>query len=174
MRPKVILIAALSLDGRIAQRPDQSPLGWVSTEDRAWFREISQKIGVLVVGRKTFATIGRPLKGRRLIVFTSHPQDYPQKSLLEGVEFTNLPPEKLLKQLGEEGVKKVLLAGGSELYSQFFKKRFVDEVWLTFEPAIFGRGIPFIDLKMPMVRLKLLEITKLNQETILLRYKILS
>lgn len=173
MRPKVILVAALSLDGRIAQRPDQSPLGWVSAEDRAWFREISQKVGVLVMGRKTFETIGRPLTGRRLIVFTTRPQDYLQKSLLEGVEFTKLSPEKLLKKLTREDVKEVLLAGGSELYSQFLKKGLVDELWLTLEPLIFGRGIPFVDLKMPMIRLELLGMKDLNPETILLRYRTL-
>jgi len=67
---KIILIAAMTLNGMIAQTRDQNSLEWTSKEDTAFFIEKTKEAGVVVMGQKTFETIGKPLKGRRLIVLT--------------------------------------------------------------------------------------------------------
>lgn len=67
---KIILIAAISADGKIAERPDQTSLDWTSKEDTKFFVEKTKEAGVVVMGARTYATIGKPLKGRRLIVLS--------------------------------------------------------------------------------------------------------
>lgn len=67
---KIILIAAISVDGKIAEHPDQISLDWTSKEDTKFFVEKTKEAGVVVMGARTFATIGKPLKGRRVIVLT--------------------------------------------------------------------------------------------------------
>lgn len=171
-RPRVILVAAISLDGRIAQIPGQSTVGWTSKEDKIWFAKISKKIGILIMGRRTFATIKKSLKDRRIIVLTRHPQDYAALSKVGVLEFTASDPEEILKQLANENVKSVLLAGGSQIYSRFLQKRLVDEIWLTVEPKIFGQGVPFLESKLPTTNLRLLSWKKLNPGTPLLHYQI--
>lgn len=47
---------------------------WDLPEDRRVFREITMG-GVLIMGRITYESIGRPLPGRDIIVVTSHPGD---------------------------------------------------------------------------------------------------
>lgn len=170
---KVVMIAATSLDGRIGQRGDQSPLAWTSKEDQRWFQTVSQKIGVVIIGRKTFAILKSPLNNRRLVVITSDPSKYQPKARPGLVEFTDLSPENLVRNLTMEGLGAVLVAGGSQVYTQFLQKGLVTELWLTIEPQLFGTGPPLARGKMPNLSFKLLSLERLNQSSLLLKYQVL-
>ena len=119
----VVLIAAISADGKIAEAAGQRSLDWTSKEDLKFFVEKTKELGVVVMGRKTFETFGKPLKGRRLVVMTHDVASAPK---MEGVEFTNESPNDLIARLEREGHKTLALAGGGTIYAQFFKKNFVD------------------------------------------------
>ena len=67
---KVILIAAISADGKIAERTDQNSLDWTSKEDTRFFIERTKQAGALIMGRKTFESIGKPLPGRINLILT--------------------------------------------------------------------------------------------------------
>ena len=61
---KVILLMALTVDGMIARSPEEFP-DWTGTEDKRMFKKTTLEAGVLIMGAKTYDTIGRPLPGRR-------------------------------------------------------------------------------------------------------------
>jgi dihydrofolate reductase len=85
-------------------------LPWHLPEDLAFFKRVTSGHPV-VMGRKTFESIGRPLPKRRNIVLTRDPA-----WSAPGVEVIHRPEE--LKALqGLEG--RVFIIGGSEIYAAF-------------------------------------------------------
>lgn len=165
---RVVLIAAISADGKIAQTPDQSSMDWTSKEDTKFFIDKTKELGVVVMGRKTFATFNKPLKGRRLIVITRNPAT---ETVMEGVEYTAEDPQTLVARLESEGVTQLALAGGSSIYSQYLAAGLVSELFLTVEPVLFGNGVPLAN-GFERYDLKLLEISKINEQAVLLHYSL--
>lgn len=165
--PTVSLIAAISANGKIAERVGQTSLDWTSKEDTKFFVQKTKELGVVVMGRKTFETIGRPLKERLIIVMTSEPEKYePQPGILE---YTKKSPRELLDDLTSRGFSKVALAGGASVYSEFLKAGLVDELFLTVEPVLFGGGVPLAE-NFGRVNLELVETMKLGEQAVLLHY----
>ena len=63
-------IAAMSLN-RVIGAGDKIP--WHLPEDFKWFKKMTMG-NVIVMGRKTFEGLGRPLPNRKNLVLTRHPQ----------------------------------------------------------------------------------------------------
>jgi len=136
----VSLIAAQTRDGFIARTETEPSLSWTSREDKKRFTELTKRAGVVIMGRKTFATIGKGLPGRILVVCTRQPflSDTP------GVEYTAESPKKLLSSLEMRGFTEAALCGGAEIYALFLQEGVVDKLYLTIEPVDFGFGIPLL------------------------------
>ncbi|TSC55390.1 MAG: Dihydrofolate reductase [Parcubacteria group bacterium Gr01-1014_18] len=167
---KTLAIAAQSLDGYISPAAETSTMTWVSAEDKAFFRQFTRECGVVVMGRKTYDTIRKPLPDRLNIVMTCDPLKC--ESIPGVIEFTSSTPFEILKNLETRKFEKVAVIGGSGVYTSFAKENLIDELYLTIEPILFGRGIPmFQDLPTPPT-LKLLEQRKLGTSSVLLHYKI--
>lgn len=99
----VILIAAVGRNGVIGRDND---LPWRIREDLQRFKQLT--LGhTLVMGRKTYDSIGRPLPGRRTVVVTRQP-DWSA----DGVDVTH-SVEEALKYDGT-----LYVAGGGEIYRQ--------------------------------------------------------
>jgi dihydrofolate reductase len=99
----IILIAAVGANGVIGRDND---LPWRIREDLQHFKQLT--LGhTLVMGRKTYDSIGRPLPGRRTVVVTRQP-DWSA----DGVEVVHTV-EEALKQDGD-----IYVAGGGEIYRQ--------------------------------------------------------
>ncbi|WP_112242831.1 dihydrofolate reductase [Kribbella monticola] len=99
----IILIAAVGANGVIGRDND---LPWRIREDLLHFKQLT--LGhTLVMGRKTYDSIGRPLPGRRTVVVTRQP-DWSA----DGVEVVH-DVETALKHDGD-----VYVAGGGEIYRQ--------------------------------------------------------
>jgi dihydrofolate reductase len=82
----------------------EGKLPWHLPKDFAFFKQ--QTLGkCLLMGRKTFESIGKPLPNRRNVVLTSKPLDVP------GIE--TITDIKQLSDLGEE---EVMIIGGQQLY----------------------------------------------------------
>jgi dihydrofolate reductase len=163
---KVWLIAAMSVDGKIAERADQTSLDWTSKDDLRFFVEKTKEAGTVIMGRKTFATIGRPLKDRRLIVMTEDPSA--QEAML-GVEYVNNSAKGIIEKLHAEGCEAVVIAGGAYVYGEFIAENLVTDFFLTIEPVLFGGGIPLV---RDAIRsdLRFVDSRMLNDQTILLHY----
>lgn len=163
---RVFIIAAMTADGYIGRTSDH-PADWTSADDKRLFVALTKEAGVMVMGSRTYATIGRALPGRRSIVYTSSPE----KIVAEGVETTSEEPAALLARLRREGAEGVAIIGGATIYGLFMRERLVDEIYLTIEPRLFGQGLSLFNSNLD-VRLTLKETRRLNQQTILLHYTI--
>lgn len=163
----VTLIMAMTVDGKIAKNSTQFA-NWTSREDKKLFVEVSKQHGVIMMGENTFNTFPSPLPGRLNVVFTE--QKNPKE--IEGVKWVSGEPEKILLELENLGYKSALLGGGTTLNSLFLKNKLIAEMILTVEPKIFGQGLSLFNEDLD-AGLKLISLEKLNEDTIMLKYKII-
>lgn len=98
-------IAAMSLN-RVIGNSNQIP--WHLPEDFKWFKAVTMG-HVLVMGRKTFESIGRPLPGRETIVLTRSGWGHPGVRTAAGLN--------LLPVAGDD-LRTIFIAGGAEIYRQ--------------------------------------------------------
>lgn len=103
----ISLIVALDDDRLIGK---ENGLPWSIPEDLAKFKEVTMG-NVIIMGRKTFEGIGRPLPGRINIVVTRN-----INFSADGIYIFNTIEEALEKAL--EFQKEVFFIGGSAIYSQ--------------------------------------------------------
>lgn len=157
---------AATADGKIAKTSSHFP-DWTSKEDKKMFAEISKKHGVIIMGEKTFNTFPSPLKNRLNVVFSKRKK--PKK--IEGVKWVSGEPEKVLKKLEDMGYRSAILGGGSFLNTLFLEKKLINEIILTIEPKIFGEGLGLFNGDFN-VNLKLLELKKINNNSIIIKYKV--
>ena len=164
---KIILMMAMTADGKIAKTSDHFP-DWTSKEDKKYFFETTKKHGVILMGEKTFKTFPKPLPGRLNVVFTLE-KNPPE---IEGVKWVSGEPEKVLEELEKMGYKSAILGGGAYLNTQFLKKKLIDEIWLTIEPKIFGDGLGVFggDFNQD---LKMISLEKINENSVVSKYQVL-
>ncbi len=112
---KVILIAAITLDGHIARRSDEA-ITW--SKDLKLFKK--QTMGYpVIMGSNTEKTLAVELKGREKIVI--HRNDNAKEIL------------------GELDAEKCFIIGGGMTYTKFAP--FLTHMYLTPHPIVFGKGI---------------------------------
>lgn len=166
---KTILMMAITIDGKIAKSVNQLA-NWTSQADKKIFVEETKKAGVIIMGLTTYQTIGRPLPDRLNVVLTFEPEK--EKEIPGVLEFTNRPPRVLLAELEKRGFSSVILGGGATINGLFLKENLIDEVWLTIEPRIFGEGLSLFQNADVNLSLSLLEIRKLDENVLQVRYRI--
>jgi len=100
-------IAAMSLN-RVIGAGNKIP--WHLPEDFKWFKKMTTG-HVIVMGRKTYESIGRPLPNRTTIVLSRSPLK------ISGVRVVaDLKDLSLLE--GELGGKEIFICGGAQVYEQ--------------------------------------------------------
>ena len=161
---KVFIIAAITADGFIGRDAGHTA-DWTGAEDKKVFVRLTKEAGTMIMGARTFDTIGRALPGRRTMVYTSNPSKYADK----GVETTNEDPRTLLSRLEQEGVQAIAICGGSSIYDLFMQAGLVNELYLTVTPIVFGTGVPLF-LHQTQAKLELVENTSLADGAVLLHY----
>ena len=102
---KLILLMAVTADGKIARHETHFP-NWTCKADKALFKKLTQQAGVIVMGSKTYATIGKPLPNRLNVVLTRHPEKFQSQSNLV---FTSDTPREIMQQLSSKGYHTVVL-----------------------------------------------------------------
>ena len=111
---KLAIIVAIA-HNRVIGKDGKLP--WHISEDLKHFKRLTTGHAVLM-GRKTFESIGRPLPNRRNVVISSTPQP--------GVETYRSIPEALEALKDQE---KVFVIGGGQLYACLLDS--VEELYLT-------------------------------------------
>ncbi len=111
---KLIILAALN-HKRVIGKDGKLP--WHISEDLKRVKRLTTG-HTLLMGRKTFESLGKPLPNRRNVVLTSKP--------IPGVETFASIPDALEALKNEE---KVFIFGGGNLFGQFLEK--ADEWYLT-------------------------------------------
>ena len=98
----------------------RNQLPWRLPADLARFKRLTMG-HTLVMGRKTYESIGRPLPGRTIVVVTRQ-QDYAPP----GVKVAHSVDEALALAQGDD---EVFIAGGADLYAQTMDR--LDRLYLT-------------------------------------------
>lgn len=106
---RLTAVVAMTPQGVIG-RDGQLP--WRLSSDLRRFKKITMG-GVLIMGRRTYESIGRPLPGRSTIVITRN-----QQWSADGVE-SALSPDEALRLAGD---RETFVVGGAEIYRQLLPK----------------------------------------------------
>ena len=144
-------IAAMSLN-RVIGAGNKIP--WHLPEDFKWFKKMTMG-NVVVMGRKTFESLGKPLPNRKNLVLTRHPQRLIKQHLeifggyhewrggkflkrayqfhftkLEGKQTTDILIFKSLDKLAPaEFQNDIFICGGSQIYEQALPR--CSDIYLT-------------------------------------------
>jgi dihydrofolate reductase len=122
---QISMIAAMA-DNRVIGKDNDMP--WHLPADLQHFKKVTLGKPV-IMGRKTFESIGRPLPGRQNIVITRN-MDWQ----MEGVDVVS-SPDAALELVGD--VEEVMVIGGGNIYQQFLER--CTRLYLTFiELAVEG------------------------------------
>ena len=113
-------------------------LPWQHKEDMAFFKEKTTG-NVVIMGRKTYESMGRPLPNRTNIVLSRSKVDHPHV-------FTVTDVGSALDLALSFGTKDVYIIGGESIYKQFLP--YVDTVLRTDIPDI---GYKDFDTHFPML-----------------------
>ncbi|MDX1491041.1 MAG: dihydrofolate reductase [Pseudohongiellaceae bacterium] len=120
---KLALIWAMSQDRTIGRN---NALPWYLPEDLKYFKRVTMGKPI-VMGRKTFDSIGRPLPGRTNIVITRDESFKP-----EGVRVVHSLDEAIKIAEGVcliEGAEEVVVIGGAQIYALTLPK--ADRLYMT-------------------------------------------
>lgn len=113
---------------------DSNTLIWHLPEDLKRFRQLTTG-NTIVMGRKTYESIGKPLPNRRSIIITRDP-DYS----VEGCEVVNSLEEALLLSNND-----CFIIGGGEIYRQSVD--IADRIYLTLINKEFEGDTSFPEIK---------------------------
>lgn len=114
----IISIIAAMAENRVIGRGGAIP--WDIPEDRRRFRELTMGHPI-IMGRKTFESIGRPLPGRRNIILSRRPE-----YRAEGCCVVHSFADALAASAGAD---EVFICGGEELYGLALPQ--ADRIYLT-------------------------------------------
>lgn len=118
---KISMIAAMAHQ-RIIGKDQKMP--WYLPADLAFFKKTTMGSPILM-GRKTYESIGRPLPGRLNLVVTRNPA-----LKIEGCEVvTSLDEAMAVAKEKSSESNEVFITGGSHLYESFLDK--ADRLYLT-------------------------------------------
>lgn len=174
---QLILLAAQSLDGFIT-RHDEPGTTFTSSADQAHFRAALRNFDCSIMGGETYRVSRDFIRAhltptRRRIVVTRDPTRYATEAVAGQLEFTAATsgPAALCATLAAEGHQRCALLGGATLHDWFLAAGRVDELWLTLEPRLFGRGTPFLREAHDLA-LSLIDVQTLGENgTLLVRYR---
>jgi dihydrofolate reductase len=113
-------VAAMSLNRVIGAK---NRLPWHLPEDFKWFKQLTTG-HVLVMGRKTFESIGKPLPNRTTLVVSRSGRNFPGVQTVQNL--------KELLELAEGNTfagRNLFICGGAELYRNALP--FCSELYLT-------------------------------------------
>ncbi len=117
---KTSLIAALASNGVIGR---DGGLPWHISEDLKYFKRLTMGKPV-VMGHKTYESIGKPLPGRNNIVVTRNPElELEGATVVHGLD-------EALAVAASLGAEETFVIGGAELYKLALPK--VDRMYLTY------------------------------------------
>ena len=117
----ISIIVAASENGVIGR---DNQLLWRLPDDLKRFKQLT--LGhPMIMGRKTFESIGKPLPGRTSIIVTRSPEYHAEGTLVVH------SLEEGLAVAGELDTEEAFIIGGGEIYRQALENDSVDQIYLT-------------------------------------------
>ena len=131
------LFMVMSIDGVVAFDEQTDIRAYSSAEDHAFFMNGAASCDAAIMGRYSY---NRDVACKRKYLLT-HASSLPDI----GADTTILSGEakELYQRIENDGNKKVALLGGPRTNAAFLSEGYVDELYLTIEPVILGKGIRF-------------------------------
>lgn len=164
---------AMTIDGIIAKDKTQNA-DWTTKADKRVFIEETKKHGVIIMGDTTFEAMDRKnLPGRFNLILSLEPEKYKDLEVPGQLEFMKAPPKEVIKYLEQKGYQSAILGGGARTNSFFLKAGLVDEVWITVEPKIFGKGLNFTEGEELNINLELIEVREIGNHAVQLKYRVI-
>lgn len=174
---KVTIAAVISLDGKLTRHDDPDVSTWASKEDHDHFTSLVEKSPVIVMGSGTYKVMKDVLElsaNKLRVVLTSKPEQYADQVVAGQLEFQKSTPPEFINDIEARGKSEVLVVGGETMITDFLKAGVVNELYITVEPRIFGKGKSLVAQTSLDVKLKLLEQKTLNEGgSQLLHYEVL-
>jgi len=133
----ISLIAAIGKNNELGK---SNTLVWDMSADMKYFRD-KTKGHTVIMGRKTFESIGRPMPNRQNIIIT---RDKNYKA--EGVEVVNSLEEALGRTQGKQ---EIFIIGGAEIYKQSMS--IADRLYITHIDAEDKKADTFFPKIIPVV-----------------------
>src|SRR5438105_15739269 len=87
----------------------ENKIPWHLPEDFKWFKKMTTG-HVIVMGRKTFESIGKPLPNRTTVVVTRQPRSIPSVLTISDLS--------QLDSLPEVAGREIFICGGAQIYQQ--------------------------------------------------------
>lgn len=123
MSARIAMIAGVAENGVIGS--DQT-IPWRVPSDMAFFKRMT--LGKpIIMGRKQFETVGKPLPGRTNIVITRQQGYQPEGVLVFHDVETALAEARRIA--AADGVDEIMIIGGGELYAQLMER--ADRLYIT-------------------------------------------
>lgn len=126
MEPTISIIAAI---GKNRELGKDKKLLWHIPEDMKRFKELTHGHAV-IMGRKTFESIGRPLPNRLNFIISRDPNYTPN-----GVAIVCSSLEDALEKAKEREVNEIFIIGGGQIYKEALVVS--DKLYLTVVDASF-------------------------------------
>jgi len=167
---KISIYIASSANGKISNQrnvPD-----WLSPEYGQGFVSICQKYKAVIMGRTTYNILAPdylPLQDGTTVVLTTDKQ---ARSDNPTVVFTQNSAAEIADMLAKKGHTDAVIIGGTQTISEFINAGLVSDIYFVMEPVLFGSGLPLLKDADLELKLSLLEVSKLNDNTVQLHYAI--
>jgi dihydrofolate reductase len=168
---KISIYIAVSANGLISN--SRNVPDWLSSEYSEGFGSICQKTKAVIMGKTTYDILAPdylPLKEEgTTVVLTTQEQAKSEKST---IFFTKNKAAEIAEMLAMKGHTEAVIIGGAETMSAFINAGLVDDIYFVMEPVLFGRGLPLLKNVEFESTLNLLEVRKLNENTLQLHYEV--
>lgn len=144
INPSFILYAACSVDGFIAR--EDGSADWLSQWDpsEAGYNDFVDSVEGLVMGAKTYEqvlTFGDwPYGDKPCFVLSNQAR----KPVRDCIEFFAGNVDEIVNLLRDKDLKRIWIVGGSSIYTQFHRKKLIDDYFIATVPVLLGSGIPII------------------------------
>ena len=170
---KVVLDMSISLNGMIAR--ENGSEDWLPEEGWDDFVIKAKKYNNIVMGRETYEQVMtrykdanfNDVKCKYKVIITN------QSNFQAPGEYTILhSPEDAIKFIKEKGLKTLFLIGGGKLNTEFMKRGLIDEIHLTINPHIIGKGRQFLNQDEFEASLSFIKCKELPNGRIQLQYKV--
>lgn len=168
---KISIYMASSVNGMISNKKNVPD--WLSQEYEQGFMAICQQTKAVIMGKTTYNILAPdylPLKEDGTMAVLTH--DTTAKPSQSNVVFTDKGPEGIVAMLEARGHSEAVIIGGTATASEFMKSELVDELYLVVEPVLFDMGLPLLKNVDIDFNMTLLEVKKLNENTIQLHYRL--
>jgi dihydrofolate reductase len=166
---KISVYIAVSANGFISN--SRNVPDWLSNEYGEGFYSMCQRVKVVIMGKTTYGILAPdhlPLKteGTTVVLTTD------KKAMSDNptVMFTQKDPRAIVQMLIDKGHTEALIIGGAAAISEFARAGLVDDIYFIVEPVLFGTGLSLFKEVGIDFKLKLLDIQKLNDNTVQLHY----